>query len=209
MRPLLAILILASACTRPALNGSGCKDLDERTCKQTAGCAVGQCTDCAARNGFAGCYAPATESAPPCPAISCAPPCKLLTNEIQCTSRSDCRANTCSGCKGESFFVGCRGANEAPSPCPLGACAPDCANAADLATCDARPDCHPVFRDPGTCACAQPGCCMMFTACADGAHAACDGMPLCEIPTPYCEGDYVVGHTQTCYEGCVRKSDCL
>jgi hypothetical protein len=83
-----------------------------------------------------------------------------------------------------------------------------CAQATSLADCDARTDCHAVFVDLRTCGCAQLGCCAHFSRCADGDRAACKGTPLCEIPTPYCEGPYVISYTATCYDGCVRAAEC-
>jgi hypothetical protein len=37
----------------------------------------------------------------------------------------------------------------------------------------------------------------------------CTGNPGCAQPAPYCEPTIVVvSYTQTCYEGCVRPSEC-
>jgi hypothetical protein len=77
-----------------------------------------------------------------------------------------------------------------------------------LDQCEARLDCHSVFVDPRTCSCALAGCCEHFNRCADGDKAKCSGMPTCTIATPFCEGDFVVSYTDTCYEGCVQKKDC-
>jgi hypothetical protein len=84
-----------------------------------------------------------------------------------------------------------------------------CAAVATLEACDARSDCHSVFEDPHTCKCAALGCCARFKRCADADRASCTNPGIaCEAPQPYCEGPYVVGYTQLCYEGCVRADEC-
>ena len=78
-----------------------------------------------------------------------------------------------------------------------------------LAACDARPDCHAVFQDPRTCACAAIGCCARFVRCADADRANCGPVIVsCDAATPYCEGPYVVSYTTSCYEGCARATEC-
>ena len=85
-----------------------------------------------------------------------------------------------------------------------------CMAATTVAACDTRSDCHAVFRDEGTCDCAAPGCCTHFVHCADGDRARCtSGVVLCDALTPDCEGPYVVGYIEGCYEGCVRASECM
>ena len=71
--------------------------------------------------------------------------------------------------------------------------------------CDARADCHSVFR----CWCEEPGCCAEFSGCADG-RASCDPPEefCCTIPAPYCGEPYVGSYTECCYGGCVRPEDC-
>jgi len=87
-------------------------------------------------------------------------------------------------------------------------CPAPCSAATTLDACEARTDCHSVFQDPGTCGCASAGCCEHFLRCADGDKAMCTGTPLCKIGTPLCDGPYVVAYTATCYEGCVKQTDC-
>jgi hypothetical protein len=79
-----------------------------------------------------------------------------------------------------------------------------------LAACDARSDCHSVFEDPGTCGCASPGCCAHFARCANFDRAHCmSGVTVCTALPPHCEQPYVVAYVDTCYEGCVRATDCM
>jgi hypothetical protein len=136
--------------------------------------------------------------------------CKGL-DEASCRGRSDCAVGQCAGCTGGPSFAGCYDPkiDQAP-PCPGIACAPACSDVKDLATCKQRSDCHPVFADPGTCLCAQPGCCQMFQRCAEPDKADCKGPALCKRLPPTCEGDYVVAYdpSTSCYEGCVLKTDC-
>jgi hypothetical protein len=88
--------------------------------------------------------------------------------------------------------------------------APGCAALTTLQTCDARSDCHAVFEDLGTCGCGSPGCCAHFARCADGDRASCTPAALlCKAAQPFCEQPYVVGYVGSCYEGCVRASECM
>jgi hypothetical protein len=85
-----------------------------------------------------------------------------------------------------------------------------CSQVTTLQACDARADCHSVFFDPQTCGCASVGCCAHFSSCADGDLAQCKNTAVaCTIPTPHCEGTYVIGYSGLCYEGCVRATDCM
>jgi hypothetical protein len=78
------------------------------------------------------------------------------------------------------------------------------------AACDTRTDCHSVFEDPHNCACAALGCCARFARCADGDRARCTpGAAICTVVPPYCEQPYVVSYVNTCYEGCVRATECM
>lgn len=90
---------------------------------------------------------------------------------------------------------------------PDGAAA-KCSEVTTQAECDARPDCHAVFEDPGTCGCSAPGCCARFKRCATGNTADCVGPALCEMVAPHCELPYVVAYTGLCYEGCVKQDEC-
>jgi hypothetical protein len=83
-----------------------------------------------------------------------------------------------------------------------------CAEAKTQEACAARADCHPVFFDPGGCACLALGCCTQFEHCGDGATAVCTGTPLCKMAEPHCEGPYVIAYTDSCYEGCALGTDC-
>jgi hypothetical protein len=131
-------------------------------------------------------------------------------DEAGCRARADCAVGSCPDCSGGTPFTGCYDPKlELGWACPAIACAPaDCDQQTTEAACRARSECHPVYRDPGTCLCAQPGCCMMFDACADGAQANCKGPALCKSLPPTCEGQFTLGFANSCYEGCVKKSDC-
>jgi hypothetical protein len=83
-----------------------------------------------------------------------------------------------------------------------------CPQLATREACDARGDCHAVFVDPNNCACVAPGCCAQYSRCATGGRANCEAVVACDIPTPYCAGDYVISYTSTCFEGCVLKTAC-
>lgn len=116
------------------------------------------------------------------------------------------------GCdQGETWCPGCTAGE---GFCSLGGCpgfaCDQCSSAATLEDCDARSDCHPVFEDPGTCGCAQVGCCARYASCAQGATANCDASALgCLAPEPFCESPaFVLSYTASCYEGCVRPEDC-
>jgi hypothetical protein len=86
-----------------------------------------------------------------------------------------------------------------------------CAELTTLDACELRRDCYSLFSfpDPMSCACTAEGCCATFARCVSGAYANCDGTQIsCTIPTPHCEGDYVLAYKGGCYEGCVRTKDC-
>ncbi|MEP6654693.1 MAG: hypothetical protein ABJA82_15125 [Myxococcales bacterium] len=85
-----------------------------------------------------------------------------------------------------------------------------CAQVTTLADCDGRADCHSVFVDSQLCGCASLGCCAHFSRCAAGDKAACTASKPggCDAVTPHCEGPYVVAYTATCFEGCVKQTDC-
>lgn len=186
-----------------------CDGLDEATCRATDGCAVSTCDACDGVPQYSGCYRPGVDPEPGCSRFgACAPPCRDLKDEASCKGMPGCVADYCSGCTDEGmFFVGCRAPNEMQSPCPL-ACPRRCSAFKDEASCDAQPDCHPTYHDPGTCDCGQPNCCTRFFECRDGAQVDCVGPARCSATAPYCEGAYVVAYENACYAGCVRKSDC-
>ena len=96
-----------------------------------------------------------------------------------------------------------------PLPCPAVACPIACSQVTTLADCDARADCHSVFVDSQNCRCAALGCCAQFQRCVAGDKALCASPALtCKVAQPYCEGPYVLSYTASCYEGCVKSTDC-
>lgn len=88
-----------------------------------------------------------------------------------------------------------------------GGAAISCAEINDAPTCRERTDCHAVYEDPGTCDCV-PGCCTKFSFCAAGRAQCTNTGVLCRAAPPDCEGSYVVSYANSCFEGCVLKSDC-
>lgn len=190
-----------------------CRQLNEADCHARTDCAVGLCSAiCGGGSSFAGCYDPASQAPPPCVGlgVACPAPCSSLTDEVSCAARTDCRANRCPTCDGGSTFSGCVPATTSAILCPAIACPAACSLMTTRDSCDARPDCHSVFVDPGTCRCATIGCCAQFSRCADG-KAVCVPPPAltCTIATPFCEAPaYVVSYTAGCYEGCVPAAAC-
>jgi hypothetical protein len=182
-----------------------CDALDETSCKTRSDCHPSFCPTCDGGQRFALCAA-ANEAAA-CPGIACPIPCGAL-DEVSCNARSDCRAGYCTGCQRRTF-VGCGGPGVAFA-CPAGCPMPGpCATETTRAGCDSRTDCHSVFVDRGICDCAVAGCCTAFDHCADGAQASCKGNPICHQVPPYCEAPaYVVAYTASCFEGCVRPTEC-
>lgn len=185
--------------------GHVCSGLTQTQCAATPGCAVGTCPNCKGGTFFAGCYDPTNDGVAcdtGCPVSSCSE-----LNEAACVARTDCRADYCPTCTGKSFSR-CTTTNDSPGLCAQPHCVQACSTVTTLDACEARPDCHSVFQDAGTCDCAASGCCAKFSFCADGGKAACTGTPLCRSVAPFCESPYVVSYTGTCYEGCVKKTDC-
>jgi hypothetical protein len=185
-----------------------CHSLGEIACQGRSDCQTEHCASCDGGVGFAGCIA-SGEPAVQCPAACLGAPCSQLSEGL-CKSRSDCTPEYCPTCSGGQTFVGCAAPGGVGVACGLDCPAPaPCANVTTLAACDARTDCHSVFVDPATCGCNAVGCCAHFSRCADGGKALCTGTPLCKIVTPYCEAPaYVVSYTASCYEGCVRPTEC-
>jgi hypothetical protein len=84
----------------------------------------------------------------------------------------------------------------------------DCDQQLTLFDCNARPDCHAVFFDPGSCTCSSLGCCAQFHHCAGGFTAICTGLITCAVLPPHCESPYLISYRDGCYEGCVHYRDC-
>lgn len=158
---------------------------------------------------FSGCFA---SSAPidACPPLAgCPLDCSSLT-EPACRANVTCRADTCTMCGGGSVYAGCSAIVATPAPCPGIACPATCDKVTTLAECETRSDCHSVFLDSQVCGCAGLGCCARFVQCAAGDKAPCKPSEQfgCTIAEPHCEGPYVIGYTPSCYEGCVKATDC-
>jgi hypothetical protein len=86
-----------------------------------------------------------------------------------------------------------------------------CSQVTTEAECDARGDCHSIYRSIGACGCGgTPGCCMHFLSCADGASATCTPPAAfgCTSATPACDSPYVLSYSTNCYEGCVKPTEC-
>jgi hypothetical protein len=112
--------------------------------------------------------------------------------------------------EGQVWCTGCTpGTGSCGVACTGAACNP-CSAATTLEECEARPDCHSVFRDPGNCGCDSIGCCARFSFCADGDQAVCAGAEVqCDVAVPNCENPaYVFSFAGSCYEGCVKPADC-
>ena len=141
---------------------------------------------------------------------------------------NDCTPGTTAGCASGQVSWTCGnnhdyqelidgGCTDQATALPRYCCPPEfyagcaCAQATTLEACEARPDCHSVFTDPGpeTCRCSEIGCCAQFSRCTEGALANCAGPAICDSVTPYCdEPAYVLAHVDACFEGCVKPEDC-
>jgi hypothetical protein len=211
---LLALAACGSVLQAPNPDGGrvACRELAEAACRSRSDCAVNACAVPCGGGGdetFINCYDPASDPRVLCEEVlECPAPCSALP-EDSCRTRTDCRVDACPGCGGSASFLRCAASDDpipdcAAIPCPL-----RCADMATKEACDARSDCHPVFVDGRDCACAALGCCARFSSCADGATAVCKSPSIiCDAIPPHCEGPYVVGYANGCYEGCVRSSDC-
>jgi hypothetical protein len=202
--------VACGACPLPP----SCTGLDEKSCTATPGCAAQKCSTCGGTPVFSACYRTG-ETPPICLQIPCPQPapCAILPDEAACKARGDCHGLYCPDCTGGLRYFGC-GAPGTAIGCDLACPTPvPCANVTTVAACDARTDCHSVFVDPGNCRCATVGCCAGFSRCADGGKAACKGPTspgaVCMVQPPFCSAPaYVTSYTATCYEGCVRPTEC-
>jgi hypothetical protein len=194
---------------------SKCHGLDDASCTARPDCQRLACPDCSGTEVFGGCTEPMG------PGVQCGlcaasiGDCEGL-DESSCPARSDCGLFYCPSCTGGENFAGCASRGTAAKNLCMGICSwpPPCSAVMTLASCDARTDCHSVFVDVGTADCAIPGCNTQFSRCADGGTSACKGplsggRVLCMFAPPVCEAPtFVVSYTATCYEGCVRPTDC-
>lgn len=176
--------------------------LPQAECEAMPGCAFFQAPSCNGKPGVTFCYGKGAAVDYFCP--SPPPSCSTL-DQAACQARTDCRVDHCPDCSG-SDVTACAALTDAASACPH--CPVACSKVTNLSDCSVRADCHAVFVDPGTCDCAEPGCCAQFSLCADGDQAICTGKPVCKSAAPHCEGIFAVSYTGTCYEGCVEKTDC-
>jgi hypothetical protein len=204
----LLALTLVAGCTRGALpNGKSCRELDAAACAAESACRVQGCPDCRGGSSFHGCVDKDDDELLACPGIACLP-CSAYSDEPSCQA-AGCTVGTCPDCQGGEIFGGCHEPGTKPAPvCPASCPAP--CGTLDEAACSTSSSCHATYQDPGTCACAQPGCCAQFDACVEGDKADCTGPAGCAAPTPLCDGDYVISYTgpNGCYAGCVKKADC-
>jgi hypothetical protein len=189
----------ATVCTPPP-----CSGLDETTCKARSDCRAAYCPTCGAGTGFAGCLTP-TEPLPQCPATICPAPCDNF-DETQC-AKNGCTPLYCPTCSGGQVYLGCNGPGDVAG-CGSG-CVTSCTDLTEQGQCDARSDCHSVFVEQPMCDCTTAGCCATFSRCDDGGKASCKGPAGCFIAGPYCDGKaFVLSYTASCYEGCVRPTEC-
>jgi hypothetical protein len=128
-------------------------------------------------------------------------------DEQACILSPVCLANDCN-CNGNRTYSGCTDLNAPPPSCDPVCNPTDCSALTDEHTCSSSSNCHPVYEDFVNCGCAPVGCCMRFSRCANGQLAQCQGNPTCGLPTPLCEGNFVVSYTAACYEGCVMPAEC-
>ena len=130
-----------------------------------------------------------------------------------CTPGTGSCGTACTGVMCPVLDAGCTGSSCSIDATPRDTSPPDvsvatCSQLTTETSCNARGDCHAVFVDPGTCGCAGAGCCAHFDRCVDGGKANCAGPATCKAATPFCEAPFVVSYTGSCYEGCVRQSEC-
>jgi hypothetical protein len=181
-----------------------CGGLGQTECQAKPGCRFAMCPSCSGGPSNNFCYNPSQL------AVDCfcsSPPACSALGEAACLARTDCRTDYCPTCTGKGFLR-CTTTADGPPACAQPRCAAPCSSATTLDACEARTDCHSVFQDPGTCGCAASGCCAKFSFCAAGDQATCTGTPVCKSLAPFCESPYVVAYAGSCYEGCVKKTDC-
>jgi hypothetical protein len=196
---LLSLVLLALS----AVSGCGtvgvvhCSDYDDtQSCDAQAACHVITCPSCSGASSFAGCYA--LDENPPglCPGIQCPAQCPQLATRQDCLAVPTCEAPGCPDCGGGTTFIGCYNKGQGP----IIDCAQclDCSQFGDEGSCDASSQCHSIYMNGA------------FSLCGNGpAHCSPDpAQPACGAPTPFCDGDFTVGYSGSCPEGCVRAGAC-
>jgi len=137
--------------------------------------------------------------------------CGAHDTRAACEADAACVVGGCPDCEGGTDFQGCYAVGQAPEiACPAIACAPSCEEITTEQSCESQPGCHGVYQDPGNCLCAGLGCCIQFARCAAD-PIACQppsGGITCKRLQPSCEGDYVLAYSESCYEGCVKRTRC-
>src|SRR5262249_38653190 len=139
-----------------------------------------------------------------CPDVDCATPCSAHQDEKSCSADPLCAVASCPDGGGNSKLHFCF---DKGNPSSL-QCPPLCSTVTSEAGCAQRSDCHAVYADPGTCACAPAGCCMVFQYCAPGLPADCSKNAGCRQIPPTCGADFLPSLVNGCWEGCVHKAEC-
>jgi hypothetical protein len=175
----------------PALPCVDCSSVGDQTSCNSSG----QCKWVACSDGTAGCYDP--DAVPDC----IEPSCQGL-DEFSCKRTPGCEPQRCCGTFSYCDVEGALGA------CPAVVCT-DCAGIGSEEECRASADCHAVYQQADGCNCDTVGCCQEFAYCASGDRPRCvDPGVACAAASPLCGGDFTVGYSDFCYEGCVRADEC-
>jgi len=143
--------------------------------------------------------------------------CTAYLDLASCEAALGCMAATCATtCEGDPrpTFAGCHTAGSAPVvDCPATKCKPiDCGDQPSAETCEAAAaGCVAIFRDPGLCDCAAPGCCQQFDRCA-APPLQCTPAPMgADEPCPSdngCKSGYEQIYDGACPIGCVLEAHC-
>jgi len=205
----LAALCLSLAACNAALDrpGGSCSSATSaELCDVAAGCVLDVC----ANGEFVGCLEPGSHFDPCSTAQN---DCSSAQDTATCDALAGCTTQTCPvGCTSATTFASCAPTGAQPPQCPdPPPCHPmPCDDITDAQTCESRSDCHSLYQQNSTCACAGTFCCGgAFSSCATG-PTNCFGPDGALGPPAVCGGTtYVSSYSpQGQVDGCTLASEC-
>lgn len=125
--------------------------------------------------------------------------CKAATTEAVCRARTDCVADLCMECSCTPTFVGCRGAGDTPTQCPLLGCAqPQCCRHPGDCSSGSACEVQPLIPSCGADPAPAPSTCQHDSDCNKVPGQICTCTPC------------TCGNTNqlACQDGCKKDIDC-
>jgi hypothetical protein len=173
---------------------TGCKGLDEQSCRHASGCVADTCELCSCTPSFVGCRA-INEGRMPCPELGCAQP-------LCCRTSDECQPSHGGTCQVPPINAGCGACFIGPSECDDDA---DCKSNGQSWICKEAP-----------CSCGDA----LINSCQQGcsSDADCHEPDRCNTATyrcepracgdPACTGNYECGGASCVRKSCTKDAQC-